>query len=139
MIDVRDLATWIVSAAEQRLDGVFNATGPTTTLGDVLTASAEAARSHVPTRQVPAAGSRNSASAPGWGPLRCRCGSTIPSGAASPRSTRRGPRAHGLETRPLLETLRDALAYEEQRSSARQAGLDDAEESRARAAPAGDG
>ena len=30
LVDVRDLAAWIVVAAEQRLAGAFNATGPTT-------------------------------------------------------------------------------------------------------------
>lgn len=139
MIDVRDLATWIVSAAEQRLDGVFNATGPTTTLGDVLTASAEAARSHVPTRQVPAARLAELGIGAWMGPASLPLWIDDPEwrGFATLDTSR--ARAHGLETRPLLETLRDALAYEEQRSSARQAGLDDAEESRARAALAGDG
>ena len=38
MIDVRDLADWMLSAAERGLSGVFNATGPETPLGDVLAA-----------------------------------------------------------------------------------------------------
>ena len=40
IIDVRDLAAWLVTAAEQRLDGAFNATGPTTSLGEVLEVAA---------------------------------------------------------------------------------------------------
>jgi 2'-hydroxyisoflavone reductase len=35
-IDVRDLATWIVSSAEQRLTGVYDATGPVVRLGDLV-------------------------------------------------------------------------------------------------------
>ena len=38
LVDVRDLAAWIVSCAEQRLTGPFNATGPTT-MGAVVDAS----------------------------------------------------------------------------------------------------
>ena len=38
LVDVRDLAAWIVVAAEQRLAGAFNATGPTT-MGAVVDAA----------------------------------------------------------------------------------------------------
>ena len=36
LIDVRDLAAWLVDAAEQRLTGVYDATGRVTSLGEVL-------------------------------------------------------------------------------------------------------
>lgn len=39
LVDVRDLAAWTVVAAEQRLAGVFNATGPTTTIGALVDAA----------------------------------------------------------------------------------------------------
>ena len=35
-IDVRDLAAWIVTGAEQRLTGVYDATGPVVRLGDLV-------------------------------------------------------------------------------------------------------
>ncbi len=35
-IDVRDLAAWIVTGAEQRLTGVYDATGPVMRLGDMV-------------------------------------------------------------------------------------------------------
>ncbi|WP_233197657.1 hypothetical protein [Cryobacterium sp. Y57] len=43
-------------------------------------------------------------------------------------------RAAGLVTRPLEDTLRDTLAYENQRTEPRQAGLNDEQEQRVRAA-----
>jgi 2'-hydroxyisoflavone reductase len=36
VIDVRDLAEWIVSAADRKLAGTFNAIAPPTTIGDVV-------------------------------------------------------------------------------------------------------
>lgn len=36
MVDVRDLAAWVVTLVEEPTGGVFNATGPTTPLGEVL-------------------------------------------------------------------------------------------------------
>lgn len=40
-IDVRDLAAWIVSSAEQRLTGTYDAVGPVLELGSVLRRAAE--------------------------------------------------------------------------------------------------
>jgi 2'-hydroxyisoflavone reductase len=42
VIDVRDLATWLVDAAEQRLSGVFNAVGDVLSVGSVLEACVQA-------------------------------------------------------------------------------------------------
>jgi 2'-hydroxyisoflavone reductase len=42
-IDARDLARWTVDAVEQRLGGVFNASGPVTTFGELLDACIAAA------------------------------------------------------------------------------------------------
>ncbi|QVQ51489.1 epimerase [Spiractinospora alimapuensis] len=134
MIDVRDLAAWIVSAAEQRLDGVFNATGPTISLGEVLAVSAQAARSQVPARPVPAARLAELGVGCWMGPASLPLWIDKPDwrGFATLDTTR--ARANGLVTRPLLDTLRDALAYENRRGGARRTGLDDAEERRVRAA-----
>jgi hypothetical protein len=41
-LDVRDLAAWVVSAAERRLGGVFDGAGPRRTLGEVLRGIASA-------------------------------------------------------------------------------------------------
>ncbi|MCD9154608.1 NAD-dependent epimerase/dehydratase family protein [Aeromicrobium duanguangcaii] len=45
MIDVRDLAAWLVDLAEGRVEGTFNATGPTTDLRSVLDVAARVAGS----------------------------------------------------------------------------------------------
>lgn len=53
MIDVADLATWVVDCAEQRILGTFNATGPTTTLADVLDTARLVTGSEASARPVP--------------------------------------------------------------------------------------
>ncbi len=123
MIDVRDLAAWLVTASEQRLDGTFNATGPTTPLHDVLATSARVAGSTA--TPLPVGRDRlaelgigawmGPASLPLWiDDEEWRGFATLATARA---------RAAGLTTRPLEETLRDTLAFEEMRSEPRAAGL----------------
>lgn len=134
LIDVRDLATWIVRAAEERLDGVFNATGPTLSLGEVLTVSAEVAGSRVPVRPVPAARLAELGIGFWMGPASLPLWIDDPHWRGFATLDTARARANGLETRPLRETLREALAYENHRDVPRRTGLDDAEERRVRAA-----
>ncbi|WP_299441674.1 oxidoreductase [uncultured Phycicoccus sp.] len=130
LIDVRDLAAWLVRCAETGTPGVVDAVGPRTTLGEVLAAAGEASGSSA--RQVAAApdwlteqevaawmGPR---SLPLWLPFPDYAGFAARRGAAA--------RALGLTTRPLLDTLRDTLAWEEHRPEGqpRAAGLTDDEE-----------
>jgi len=51
LVDVRDLAAWIVTAAEHRLKGPYNATGPTT-IGAVIDAASRVTGSSVRTVEV---------------------------------------------------------------------------------------
>ena len=130
LVDVRDLAAWLVLAAEQRLDGVFNATGPTTTLGDVLAAAAAVSGSSARPRPVPVERLRE-LDVQGWmGPASLPLWIDDPDwrGFATMDTTR--ARAAGLTTRPLDQTLRDVLAFEETRDEPRRAGLTDDEERR---------
>lgn len=135
LIDVRDLAAWIVTCAQRGTTGLFNASGAPTTFEHLLAASRRAAgtpatvttrpvdpallaREHV----VPWAGPR---SLPLWidAPGYEHFGS-VDSGAA---------RAAGLTRRPLEQTLADVLAWEEERGHHEGAGLTDEEERQLRA------
>lgn len=116
IIDVRDLASWIVTAGERQLDGVFNATGPTTTLDELLTTAAHVAHSAAHRHPVDAERLRE-LGIQGWmGPASLPLWIDDPDwrGFATLDTSR--ARAAGLTTRPLAQTLRDALAYEESRT-----------------------
>ncbi len=138
LIDVRDLAEWIVTAGEQRLDGVVNATGPTTPLREMLARAAEAAGAGglrmlaVPVEtltELGISGWAGPASLPLWiEDPEARGLGTLDTGRA---------RAAGLVTRPVVETFQGALAFEEVRTSPRRAGLSDEDERRVRDAVEG--
>lgn len=134
MIDVRDLASWVVTAAEQNLDGTFNATGPTILFHAVIAAAARAADSATPPRAVSAARLAELGIDSWMGPASLPLWIDDPDwrGFATMNTDR--ARAAGLVTRPLEDTLHDTLAYENQRTKPRQAGLTDEEERRVRAA-----
>lgn len=130
IIDVRDLAAWLVTAAEERVDGTFNATGPTTSLREVLAVSARVAGS--PATPLPVDRERLAELGVGaWmGPasLPLWIDDTDWRGFATMDTSR--ARAAGLTTRLLEQTLRDTLAFEETRTGPRAAGLDDDDERR---------
>jgi 2'-hydroxyisoflavone reductase len=119
MIDVRDLAAWIVLAAEQRLMGVFDAVGPPLRFGDIVAQTA-AVTAAADTRSVwvsdafllehgvnPWMGER---SLPLWLPQAELAGMGLWDVSTS--------LAAGLTIRPISESASDALDWE------RQLGLD---------------
>ncbi len=125
MIDVRDLAEWILVVAAQRIAGIFNAAGDTTALHDHLQVAAAvagagsrlvmAAPAWLASREVGAwAGPK---SLPLWLPTEDLHGLMDVSHAAASSA--------GLALRPLEQTLRDTLAWELGRSPGlqRRAGL----------------
>jgi 2'-hydroxyisoflavone reductase len=130
LIDVRDLAEWIVDAAEDGTAGIFNATGETVSLAEHLAAARSVAQHSGPIVGADAAwllahdvqpwsGAR---SLPLWLPLPDYAGfNAHDSGRA---------RAAGLVTRPLVDTLADTLRWERRRVSPgpRRAGLTDEDE-----------
>jgi nucleoside-diphosphate-sugar epimerase len=131
MVDVRDLGAWVVTVVEDGTGGVFNATGPTTPLGEVLAVAAQVAGSTARPRPVPAEVLRE-LGIQGWmGPASLPLWIDDPEwrGFATMDTTR--ARAAGLVLRPLSETLADALAFEEAREGEeRRAGLTDEDERR---------
>jgi len=111
LIDVRDLAQWIVLAAQTGLTGIFDAIGPSITRGEFLTQCAAgvgstctftwADRAFLESHDIKRwSGPR---SLPLWLPLPDFAGfSTRDTSAA---------REAGLTVRPLAETARDTLAW----------------------------
>jgi nucleoside-diphosphate-sugar epimerase len=131
VLNARDLAAWLVRCGEAGTSGVVDAVGPTTTLGGVLGAAREAAGSPA-VRPVAAdvawlgeqgveawMGPR---SLPLWLPFPEYAGFAARSGEAA--------RGLGLTTRPLVESLRDTLTWEEARPAGapRRTGLGDDDE-----------
>jgi 2'-hydroxyisoflavone reductase len=128
VVDVRDLAAWIVGSAERGAAGVFDAVGPTLPLGEHLEAArsvAGGAASSVPADEQWLAdhgveewmGSRSLPlwlRDPDWWGMNARTG--------------RRARAAGLVNRPLTETYGDLLAWEQDRPNPHGAGLTDEEE-----------
>ncbi len=129
LIDVRDLAAWLVTAAEARLDGVFNATGPTSSLSEVLEVSRDLGGAGALPRAVPAARLAELGVTSWMGPRSLPLWIDDPGWRGFATLDTSKARAAGLHTRPLVETLAAAAAHEEQRTKPRRAGLTDEEES----------
>lgn len=119
VIDVRDLAAWLVDAGLARTSGIFNAGGDTVPLGDHLGAAREVARHQGELAPAPEEwllahevepwmGAR---SLPMWLPRPDYAGFSARDSSAS--------RAAGLQPRPLAETLADTLAWELAQTSER--------------------
>ncbi len=135
VLDVRDLADWLVGAAEGARAGVHDVTGAVVELGQHLEAARAAAAVDVPVEPLsdevllargvaPWAGER---SLPLW----------IPDDDHQGMNDRPAQRARsaGLKRRPLAETLADTLAWEQlQPAHPHGAGLSDADEDAVRSA-----
>lgn len=128
LIDVADLAAWIVTCAEEEHVGTFNAAGETTPLSEVI----ELSRAITKSSAVPYVVSDDALAALGvsaWmGPKSLPLWADLPSFRYVATLNTDAARAHGLRMRPLRETLQAALDYEERREHPRGAGLSDDEE-----------
>lgn len=128
VLDVADLAAWILDCAHSKIRGTFHVGGATTTLAEVASASRKIAGSSAAARAVPADELLSQGispwagltSLPLWtGEEHFRHAATVDPSSA---------RALGLRNRPLEQTLAAALSYEEHRSAPRRCGLADEEE-----------
>jgi 2'-hydroxyisoflavone reductase len=113
-IDVRDLAAWTVRLVEAKQTGVFNADGPTLTLGEVLETSR--ALSVVQERAEPKITwvteeflAENNV-AP-WSQMPLWIPESDADSAGFAQISIEKARAAGLTHRPLAETVRDTLAW----------------------------
>lgn len=130
VVDVRDLASWVVDCAERKRTGTFDATGEGTTLAQTLAAA----------REVAAYDGDVVEADDGWlleqGVGQWAGPKSLPMWLADPDlmgicdRPAKAARAVGLRCRPLTETFRDVLPYEERRDeqTPRAAGLTDDEE-----------
>lgn len=128
LLDVRDLAAWIVTAAQERPDGPFNAAGPTTTLSRVLQATAQVGGGGARAKPIPLELLAQLGVNPWSGPRSMPLWIDEPVLRGFATMDTAAARAAGLVCRPLADTLRGALATEEERTGARPAGLTDDEE-----------
>lgn len=125
VIDVRDLAAWLVRCAEDRVAGTYNAVGDVCSIADVLRACA-AAVGHSP-RWVEVSDAWLTAHEvePWMGPESLPL--WLPQPAYAGFMTRRNDaaRAAGLDLRPLADTVPAALRWEREcgLTRARRAGL----------------
>jgi nucleoside-diphosphate-sugar epimerase len=130
VIDVRDLAGWLVAAGERRIAGIYNAGGETVRFADHLEVARAVAGHRGPVVRAdsrwlldhgvePWMGAR---SLPLWLPDPAWHGFNARDSTAARRA--------GLLTRPLSETLADTLGWELTRDPGRvrQAGLADEDE-----------
>lgn len=130
VVDVLDLADWLLACGLAGTGGVMNAVGPVRTLGEVVEAS----------RRVAGFGARTVAAEASWlveqgvepwmGPESLPLWLPLPEYAGHPTRDRRRAEAAGLATRPLEETVRDTLRWERERGLERErrAGLSPARE-----------
>lgn len=122
IIDVRDLAAWMMKLAHDRTTGYFNAISPPErfTTGDIIKASLQASPSAgtkatwVPEDFLAKQWKPEELDLPPWSPMS---GETA---GASLTSTARAQKA-GLKTRPMQETVNDTLKWFQSLPAERQA------------------
>ena len=110
VIDVRDLAAWVVDAAERGLTGVYDAVGPVTPIGEVLDQTAAGVDAAVELTWVDAGFLERQQVEPWSGPRSLPL--WLPAdhaGMCSHDTT--AALAAGLRCRPIADTAADTLAW----------------------------
>ncbi len=130
VIDVRDLAEWLVDAGTGGVTGVFNATGEPTPLAEHLRVAREVAGHTGAVVPATATWLAERDVTPWSGPRSLPLWIGDPDWAGFNATDSARARAAGLRTRPVHETLADTLAWERGRDTGarRKAGLSEADE-----------
>lgn len=130
LIDVRDLAAWIVAAAETQTSGTFNAFGESLPLAQHLETARRVAGHTGPVVQASSAWLQARDVSPWMGARSLPLWLPLPEYAGFGARDDRAARACGLRNRPLAETLADTLAWERTRDTTRprRAGLTNSDE-----------
>jgi 2'-hydroxyisoflavone reductase len=118
VVDVEDLAAWLVLGAEQRRSGTFNALGDASTVGAVLDAAVAAAGTSPRFVEAPDTWLAEHGVEPWTGPESLPLWLPQPEYAGFMTRDNAAARAAGLRLRPLADTVAAALAWE------RECGLD---------------
>jgi 2'-hydroxyisoflavone reductase len=130
LIDARDLGEWIVAAAEARLTGIFNATGPAQplTMGELLE-RCNAVGGHVARFEWIADHQLLQAGVEPWSEMPLWIPESHPESALEKVDSSKA-RARGLQSRRLEETIADTLEWDRERPSSERgrAGLSPARE-----------
>lgn len=111
VIDVRDLAVWIVDSAEQRRTGIFDGSGPATTRGELLAESIRGVGAEVDLTWVPQEFLVEQKVEPWSGPRSLPLWLPLPEYAGMLAHDAGPSFAAGLTTRPIADTARDTLAW----------------------------
>jgi nucleoside-diphosphate-sugar epimerase len=110
-IDVRDLARWIVHAAQTGLTGIFDATGPTCSRGALLAACAAGGRSSSAVTWVDQEFLKAQDVRPWSGPRALPLWLPLPDYAGFATRDTTPARQAGLTVRAVAETARDTLNW----------------------------
>lgn len=113
VIDVRDLAAWLVRSAEEGVGGVFNAVGPEVAFGAHLATAQRVAGFTGDVVVAPEAWLAEHGVEEWMGPRSLPLWLADPEWQGFPARNGAKARAAGLTHRPLEDTLRDALTWEE--------------------------
>ncbi len=129
LIDVRDLAAWIVRSAALRLDGAFNVDGEPVALSEHLAVARRVAGAdRIDIRPVSPELLAEAGVTEWMGPRSLPLWIADPEWRHFATMGTAAARRSGLRIRSLTETLTDTLAWEERRDSPRAAGLSDEDE-----------
>ena len=120
VIDVRDLAAWLLDAGGRGVAGAYDVVGPRLGLAEHLTTARRVAAHTAPLRPASSAWLLERGVEPWMGP--CSLPLWLPDPGWRGFNARDGGRARaaGLVTRPLDETLADTLTWERGRAADRE-------------------